>query len=88
MRMSALYRIAFILLTLLFFTNVVEAADRVVSREFIAEPPTLISLGFEWQIDGDDNRNAEVAVSYREKGDKDWKQGLPLLISRSNFSLN
>jgi hypothetical protein len=88
MRISTLYRIAFILLILLFFTNVVEAADRVVSREFIAEPPTLISLGFEWQIDGDDNRNAEVAVSYRKKGDKDWKQGLPLLRLQSERTIS
>src|ERR1700730_6679576 len=47
--------------------------------EFITEPATLISLGFEWRIDGDDNRNASVAVSYRKKGDQAWKEGLPLL---------
>jgi hypothetical protein len=79
MRIFALYRIAFIFLFLPLFTNALEAGDKVVSKEFITEPPTLISLGFEWQIDGDDNRNAEVAVSYREKGNKSWKQELPLL---------
>jgi hypothetical protein len=79
MRMYAPSRIAFIFLFLPFFTNALEAGDNTVSKEFITEPPTLISLGFEWQIDGDDNRNAEVAVSYREKRDKAWKQGLPLL---------
>ena len=55
------------------------AADRTTAGEFIAEPPTLVSLGFEWQIDGDDNRNAAVAVSYRKKGEQAWKAGLPLL---------
>ncbi len=55
------------------------AADRTTSRDFITEPPTLLSLGFEWRIDGDDNRNAVVAVSYRKKGDTAWKEGLPLL---------
>ena len=30
-------------------------------------------------IDGDDNRNATVAVSYRKKGELAWKEGLPLL---------
>src|SRR5580658_9701060 len=55
------------------------AADKVTSKDFYAEPPTLISLGFEWYIDGDDNRNASVAVSYRKKGDQAWKEGLPLL---------
>ena len=79
MRIFAPCRIAFILLFLPVFANGVEAGDGVVSREFMAEPPTLISLGFEWQIDGDDNRNAEVTVFYRKIGDKEWKQGLPLL---------
>ena len=30
--------------------------------EFVVEPPTLICLGFEWEIIGDDNRNATVEV--------------------------
>jgi hypothetical protein len=47
--------------------------------EFWAEPPTLRSLGFEWRISGDDNRNAGVAVSYRKKGDASWRKALPLL---------
>jgi hypothetical protein len=68
-----------IILFLLFFTGNLAAADKVVSKKFITEPSTLISLGFEWQIDGDDNRNAEVAVFYRKMGDKEWKPGLPLL---------
>ncbi|HTB18436.1 MAG TPA: hypothetical protein VK708_09975, partial [Bryobacteraceae bacterium] len=55
------------------------AADKVTSRNFYVEPPTLISLGFEWQIDGDDNRNASVAVSWRKKGDRAWQEGLPFL---------
>jgi hypothetical protein len=55
------------------------AADGTTARELITEPPTLISLGFEWQIDGDDNRNAIVAVSYRKKGEASWVTGLPLL---------
>jgi hypothetical protein len=55
------------------------AADKTMAKEFIAEPPTLLSLGFEWRIDGDDNRNAAVAVSYRKKGDAAWTEGLPLL---------
>ncbi len=55
-----------------------QGADKTVSKEFFTEPPTLISLGFEWQIDGDDNRNAAVAVYYRKKGDAAWKTGLPL----------
>ncbi len=55
------------------------ASDGITAGEFIIEPPTLICLGFEWKITGDDNRNAEVAVSYREKGKTGWNKALPLL---------
>ena len=46
---------------------------------FIVEPPTLICLGFEWEIDGDDNRNATVDVRYRKSGQTTWNEGMPLL---------
>jgi hypothetical protein len=46
---------------------------------FAVERPTLVSLGFEWRIQGDDNRNARVEVSYRKAGQRAWRQGLPLL---------
>jgi hypothetical protein len=57
------------------------AADqnKVEPGEFVIEPPTLINLGFEWFIEGDDNRNAMVEVWYRKKGDQVWKEALPLL---------
>ncbi len=51
----------------------------VTPGEFITDPPTLINLGFEWFIQGDDNRNAAVEVSYRKKGESTWKKALPLL---------
>jgi len=54
------------------------ATDAVTPDRFVIERPTLICLGFEWQIAGDDNRNAAVEVSYRKKGDPGWKQALPL----------
>jgi hypothetical protein len=53
--------------------------NAIVPGEFVIEPPTLINLGFEWFVQGDDNRNAAVAVSYRKKGDTAWKNALPLL---------
>jgi|WetSurMetagenome_2_1015567.scaffolds.fasta_scaffold26732_3 hypothetical protein len=46
---------------------------------FTVERPTLVSLGFEWRIEGDDNRNARVEVSYRKRGETAWQKGLPLL---------
>ena len=38
-------------------------SNEVTAGEFVIDPPTLINLGFEWMIQGDDNRNAAVAVS-------------------------
>ncbi len=55
------------------------AQNRTVAGDFWAEPPTLQSLGFEWRIAGDDNRNAAVEVSYRKKGERAWRKALPLL---------
>jgi hypothetical protein len=52
---------------------------RVTPGDFIVDPPTLINLGFEWLVDGDDNRNAAVDVSYRKVGDIGWKKGMPLV---------
>ncbi|MCY3844653.1 MAG: hypothetical protein OXH69_14050, partial [Acidobacteria bacterium] len=55
------------------------ARNGVVTGELVIEPPTLINLGFEWLIQGDDNRNAAVQVSYREPGEAAWSPALPLL---------
>jgi len=63
----------------LIFAATAHAADRTTAGELITEPPTLLSLGFEWHVDGDDNRNAQVAVSYRKAGEQTWKAGPPLL---------
>ena len=57
-----------------------QTVDSVVpAADVIVEPATLISAGFEWRIEGDANRNATVAVTYRQKGESAWRQGLPLL---------
>src|SRR2546430_2999161 len=56
-----------------------EKEIKVKAGELVIDPPTLINLGFEWVIQGDDNRNAKVDVSYRKQGDAPWKEGLPLM---------
>jgi hypothetical protein len=56
-----------------------ESTTKVKPGELFIDHPTLINLGFEWIIEGDDNRNAQVDVSYRKQGAAAWKQGLPLL---------
>ncbi len=56
-----------------------KSGNKVKAGKFVIGDPTLICLGFEWSIEGDDNRNAAVAVQYRKKGTTAWKEGLPLL---------
>ena len=53
--------------------------NAVVPGELVIEPPTLINLGFEWLIQGDDDRNASVTVTFRRQGDSAWRNALPLL---------
>lgn len=53
--------------------------DRVEPGELIVDPPTLENLGFRWFIAGDSNRNASVRVAYREAGQSDWREALPML---------
>ena len=55
------------------------AADDAVSPgEVTVQPPTLICLGLEWRVAGDENGNATAAVAYRKKGDVPWRPSLPL----------
>ena len=51
----------------------------MTAGELVVEPPTLISLGFEWHIEGDADRDAAVAVAYRRAGEREWRDSLPLL---------
>lgn len=53
--------------------------NQTKAEKFIAEPTTLICAGFQWIIAGDENRNAQVSVSYRQLGEDGWRQALPLL---------
>ena len=62
--------------------------NAVAAGELFVEPPTLINLGFEWLIEGDDNRNAAVEVSYRRQGETAWSPALPLLrLQRERISV-
>ena len=75
--------ISFVLLWLAFLSNYGNCntfeANKIKPGEFVIEPPTLIALGFEWYVKGDDNHNASVNVSYRKKGASTWNDALPLL---------
>ncbi|HEX7896874.1 MAG TPA: hypothetical protein VF950_03890 [Planctomycetota bacterium] len=55
-------------------------SDRAaVPGKIVVEPPTLTSLGLEWQIQGDVDLDCAVEVRYRRKGQGEWKRGFPFL---------
>ena len=80
-RLGTAVRIAAAMAALAAFGGTAAAAPRLgtLAGAFTVERPTLVSLGFEWRIQGDDNRNAKVEVSFRKRGETAWRQGLPLL---------
>jgi len=57
-------------------------ANRTVPGDLSVEPSTLHCLGFEWNIEGDDNRNGRVEVRYRRPGEDAWRRALDLLRLR------
>ncbi|MCC6390410.1 MAG: hypothetical protein IT167_07390 [Bryobacterales bacterium] len=63
----------------LLFTAALCAQNATTAGRFIVEHPTLLNLGFEWSISGDNNRNAQVAVQYRAAGEQAWRNALPML---------
>jgi hypothetical protein len=65
-----------------------DESNAVKPYKFVVEPPTLISLGFEWYVEGDDNHNATVEVWYRERGKHAWKEALPLLRIKNEESIS
>jgi hypothetical protein len=66
----------------------IDKMDQVKPGKFVVEPPTLISLGFEWYIEGDNNRNAAVNVQYREKGQRAWHKALPMFRIQNEESID
>jgi hypothetical protein len=58
--------------------TVVSANDATQAGRFHVQHPTLLNLGFEWEIAGDENRNATVDVQFRKVGETEWRSGLPL----------
>src|ERR1700752_3908643 len=56
-----------------------DAGNNTAAGKFVVEHPTLLNLGFEWEIRGDANRNAAVAVQFRVVGEPGWREALPLV---------
>jgi hypothetical protein len=53
------------------------SSSPVDASEPVLETSTLHSIGMHWIISGDENRNSEIAVLWREPGG-DWKKAAPL----------
>ena len=66
-------------------TMAAQTVNATTPGDLWAEPPTLISLGFEWRIQGDENHNASVEVSYRKKGESQWRKAMPLVRSQHEY---
>ncbi len=54
-------------------------ANCTVPGDLYVEPSTLHCLGFQWNIEGDENRNGRVEVRYRRRGELDWRRAMDLL---------
>ncbi len=49
---------------------------------------TIRSIGLEWDITGDNNRNAVATVQHREQGASTWKQAMPLFrVDHEGFNM-
>jgi len=72
----------------------VQAANSTTPGRFHVEHPTLLNLGFDWDIEGDANRNATVEVRFRQVGATEWRPALPLLriggerVYRDQYKMN
>ncbi|MCW5963179.1 MAG: right-handed parallel beta-helix repeat-containing protein [Bryobacterales bacterium] len=55
------------------------AQNATTAGRFHVQHPTLLNLGFEWAIEGDENRNASVSVQFRTAGESAWREALPLV---------
>jgi len=62
-----------------FLFPVIAHADNVLHLGIpVLDRPTLMSLGVQLAITGDDNYNATVTLRYRKSGTTAWRTGLPL----------
>lgn len=77
--MSARPALACALWLLLTATALGEDTVRTTPGELYVEPATLHSLGFQWTVKGDTNRNGRVSVQYRRAGEEAWHESHGLL---------
>lgn len=59
-------------------SQVAQADNATVPGAVTAPYPTINNLAIEWKIEGDDNLNGVVTVTYREVGERGWREAMPL----------
>ncbi|MFC1762324.1 hypothetical protein ACFL6U_09615, partial [Planctomycetota bacterium] len=72
-------KLVLFLCLVIFASGIASAQNATTPGKFTVEHPTLLNLGFEWPIEGDTNRNAEVAVQFRAVGQTSWRPAMPLV---------
>ncbi len=55
-----------------------DPANVTVPGDLSAPYPTINNISIEWLIEGDANLNGVTAVHFRQAGDTDWREGMPL----------
>jgi len=68
-----------IIAALALFSGNARAADLLTLGEAKLDRPTVVSLGVQLLISGDDDFDATVDVRYRKQGTTSWKNGPPLV---------
>jgi len=75
---SASLALLSILAAIPFLSSSAVADDVLHPVEVRVDRPTVVTLGVQLPLTGDDNFNAAVTVRYRQAGSAAWKTGLPL----------
>ena len=57
----------------------VKAENSTLAGRFVVEHPTLLNLGFEWEIRGDADRECDGRGGIPTVAESDWRQALPLV---------
>ena len=77
--MEMLKQLVLASLTVLSFGVILAQSNGTEIGKFTVWHPTLLNLGFEWSIIGDENRNAIVEVQFRTVGENKWRDAMPLV---------
>ncbi len=73
---------ASVALAVLLLSSAARADDVLHPGAAVLDTPTVITLGVQLLVSGDDDHDATVGVRFRPTGDVDWRAGLPLFRVR------